>query len=364
MKIHSLQLSSDQFMGCYQAIKRGLGNADALKQSYLVLADNINVTIDKLPIKKIDDHIEFIASRGATPELAVLLFGMISFLDRNHSIPSDVLGEIISQQINSNGATRELFIQDGTWNIKYAFGGAEFLFPKYDYELKEIVPESIIEIFQSVVLCLQNGLNIAALSLALVALETTLWDHLALKGIKKETETEIYPNPITASISWDSVNGYSMSIVDKNNLPKTPPVPVSFDIVFNRTGFTKKQDGRIVRFLNARVEDQYSLFLSDEMDKTVEIKDVHGLSVALQRARKEGLIDWDQGLDETFHIMRNKLIHQATDYEDIEIFTPNGNVKLGEFSQNLQLTLFFINRIKNYISEAYYIIRLESLATP
>jgi hypothetical protein len=276
-------------------------------------------------------------------------------------LPTDLLQELLQTQINSNGSTHELLIQDGTWEVKFTFGDADFRFPKYDYELKEIVPESIIEIFHSVVLCLQNGLNIAALSLSLVALETTLWDHLALRGIRKETDMENFPHPILASVSWDPINGFQLSIMDENHLPKVPTDPVSFEIVFNRTGLTKEQDGRQYRYLNAKVEEQYSLIISDATDKTTETKEAFGLSVALQRARKAGLLTWDQELDTTFQILRNKLIHQATDYEDIEILVPNGKIKLGEISQKMELTLFFINRIKKYVSDAYYTIRIEGL---
>jgi len=103
------------------------------------------------------------------------------------------------------------------------------------------------------------------------------------------------------------------------------------------------------------------LIYSDDDDKNIETKDVMGLGVALQRARKEGLLEWDRELDETFRIIRNKLIHQATNYETIEIFTPYSNVMLGEISKQLDLTLFFINKIQEYISNAYYTIRIESL---
>lgn len=361
MRMHSLQLGTAQFMDFYKSVKNGLANMDTLKQSYLTLADNIEIPLDELAIKKIDDHIEFIAAMGAVPDDAVLLFGMISFLDRIHAIAPDALQQILQQQVNSNSVGYELLIQNGTWEVKLSFGGAEFRFPKYDYELKEIVPETIIEIFQSVVLCLQNGLNIAALSLALVALETTLWDHLALRGIKKETELEMYPHSVIASISWEPAQGYGLSISDEKHLEKLPAAPVAFEVTFNRTGRIKKEGKKIIRYLNAKVEDQYSLLLSDDTDRIMETKDISGLSVALQRARKEGLLDWDQGLDETFHVLRNHLIHQATDYEDIVITTPNGSFKLGEISKKLELTLFFISRIKNYISDAYYAIRFEGL---
>jgi hypothetical protein len=267
----------------------------------------------------------------------------------------------LSQQINTDDATHTLIIQDGTWNIRYNFNGAEFNFPKYDYELKEIVPESIIEIFHSVVLCLQNGLNIAALSLALVALETTLWDHLATKGIKKETVMQKYPHPVTANVQWTPGTGYQLAILDRNRNPKNPPAPVTFEVEFYRTGSITEQNDVNYRTLNAKVQDQFSLLISDDSEQVAELKESFGLSVALQRARKEGLLDWNEGLDRTFQTMRNKLIHQSSVYEDIDLYTPYANVKLGEISEKLELTLFFINRISEYISNAYYAIRMESL---
>jgi hypothetical protein len=361
MRSHSLQLGGGRLLDSYRVVTRAVDSI-TLKESYLANVDRPASAVDQISLARIDEQMEFIAARGAPPELSVLLFGMISFLDKRHAITPDVLQEMVQNHINDHATTRELLIQDGTWDVRLSFNEGDFRFPKYDYELKEIVPESIIEIFQSVALCLQNGLNIAALSLALVALETTLWDYLATKGIKKQVQTETYPHSVLALMSWEPVEGYRLSITDENHAPKVPGAPVTFEVAFYRTGPPVHEGGKTFRILRAKVEDQFSLLLSDDTDMVIRARDAFGLAVALQRARKEGLLAWDEGLDETFQILRNRLIHQEVDYEDIEIYTPNGTIKLGEVSQKPELTLFFINRIQSYISDAYYTIRLEYLA--
>ena len=118
------------------------------------------------------------------------------------------------------------------------------------------------------------------------------------------------------------------------------------------------------RFLSMEIDDSVSDWLSSPDDCTQEEKERGTLSTALQKARKEGLIPdiiWTSNLDNTIIALRNNLMHQSPDVADMLLATPLGEFKIGEISENLNLLMFFVDRIIRYIQHAYYEIGIAKL---
>jgi hypothetical protein len=358
--MHSLRLEISQFNDLYQKIKARAEESD-LKEAYLHFSNESNISIAELNIRRIDEHIEFIARRGAKPQDTSLLLNMLSHMAQKRMLPIEELRIAVKEVINT--PTRGLnFInleEDGTWTINWQVASDSFSVLKLDPDLNEIVPESLIEILDSAFLCFKNRSGLAALSLVLVAIEATLWDHLLYsKGISRIQEFETYPNRNLAKIEWDG-SEYKLKIFDVSGALIIPPAIASFDVEIQHTSQLRNNSNRV---LQITINDSYSSWLSDSSNKQIEKKESSGLGTALQRARKEGLIQiWDKYLDDTFRILRNNLVHQSTDHSSIQVKTPFGDIKLNELSREPSLTLFFIHRVIRYISDAYYDCRLQNL---
>lgn len=350
---HSLQLNGAQIRDLYQKIKN---KADmvSLKKAYLKFADNLNIPIAELNISRIDDNIDFIASRSSNPQHTCLLLNMLSYMVQMRMLPIDELRVIIKEVMN---CSRDLncigIMEDGTWTIVWQVKSddSSIFVQKLNPEFNEIVPESIIGILNSAFLCFAKESYLAALSLVLVALEATLWDHLFYtKSIGKIEKNIIYPNKVSANIRWDG-SEYKLKIFDASGSEKVPLLTDDFDVDIYHTSQLKDSK----RVLKIFINDSYSHLLSDSSNEQVKEKESAGLNKALQLARTNGLIEvWESHLDETFRILRNNLVHQSNDHNKIQINTLYGQVKLSEFSEEPQLALFFIKRVIEYISDAYY----------
>jgi len=361
---HSLQLSPPQVHGLYDRIKKSLSDKTPLKEAYLASTNIPGHSIGELPVSGIDEHIDFVAGRGAGPD-AQLLFDILSHLARLKALSVDDINGIADQLINRADSPGRLVINDhGIWDLQWEVGPpdrtATLSICKYDPEIGEVVPEPIAEILQSMVLCLRSGSNLAALSLALVAFEAALWDHLSIKGIGKAKQVDKYPLSVRASLKWDGKQ-YTLELFDHAGALRAPAAggEISFEVF--RTSYLEGGTHRVLRVL---VDDAYADWLSCSDGKTTEKGDPEGFNVALQRARKERLLtvgNWDRQLDETFRVLRNDLIHRSSDHQDIEVHTPYGMVKLDEFAEKQELALFFITRIMRYISDAYYELQIENL---
>lgn len=97
--MRSLQLQSSQFNDLYQKIKAKVEISD-LKQAYLYVVDGLSTSIAELNVKRIDEHIEFIAKRGANPRDTVLLLNMLSHMAQKRMLPLEELKVVIKEVIN------------------------------------------------------------------------------------------------------------------------------------------------------------------------------------------------------------------------------------------------------------------------
>jgi hypothetical protein len=284
----------------------------------------------------------------------MLLFDIASYLVRHRIISVNEFSQIIDQVINSHNQGPGFLVirENGSWEVEWAIDSDTALsVPKCELGIGEVVPEPMIEILQTVFLCLLSGSNLAALSLALVALETALWDHLSTKGITKTQEIEVFPHQVIAELEWDGTR-FHLQLLDHTGTPRVPAATGTVTFEINRTAWTRANTKRVLEVV---IDDGFSDWISNPDGSTTKRRETATLNVALERARKEGLIQvWDQHLDEAFRVLRNNLIHQTTDSESVELETPFGTVTLGEFTERPELVLFFVRRIVEYVSDAYF----------
>jgi|GEM_PF-3009337 len=363
--IHSLQLSSSQVASTYSKLKAKI-ELIHLKQAYASVCKNtLNMPIDELTEKIIDDHFEFLAGFINQPEQTNLLFHVLTYISEKRLLSLTDTQRLLDECINtSNARLGSLAINDDSiicvsWNLGSDEGHETIWLPKINYQLDEIVPESLIQLLNSSFLCLAEGFNLSALSLALLALETTIWDHLLMRGITRSRTYERYPNKVTGKLEWNGVH-HKLDLFEHDGNLKNPNSPGIIDFEIYRSSKQHRDEDKC--YLEIVIDRNHAEWLSDASQREEITKEHAGLGVALERARREELIHlWDKPLDNTFRMLRNALAHHPSNPENIRIQTPFGNVSLDKFSDEPNLVLFFIRRITEYISDAYFECRLTSL---
>jgi hypothetical protein len=365
MMDHSLKLESNQLLKIYQRLK-DLIPTDLFKKVFLDSADNINKPINKVTLAEIDERIGFICGRGCQVKDCEIIYRMISLIASGKIISLEDLNQLLTQTLNDVNPKRiphrTLAVrEDGTWEIIWQIPEMAdgYSISKFDAEIGEIIPESVVEILQSVFICILSQSYIAAMALALVALEATLWDHLALVNFDKKVVIEKFPHRVSAKLKWDG-NQYLLSLIDHTGTPKSPNNTGSINFEIARTGMTSGN----LRLLSVEIEDSVSEWLSTSDDCTQEEKERGTLSTAIKKARKEGLIPdniWTSNLDNTIIALRNNLMHQSSDVTAMLLTTPHGEFRIGEISEHLNLLMFFVERIIQYIKYAYYEIGIANL---
>ena len=172
---HSLYLEVSQIEELYKAIKVQLKDSNLLKQAYLSVSDK-PIPLNKLKISKIDTDMEFRAGLSSIDiKFTFPLFGMISYMAKTSALSVNRISRILDSVVNhTNNELGYLAIDDDgilsiQWEMQTPDINTSFSVFKFEREIGEIVPEPIIEILQSAFLCLQNGANLAALSLGEVS---------------------------------------------------------------------------------------------------------------------------------------------------------------------------------------------------
>jgi hypothetical protein len=359
---HSMQFNRPQIQGIYRDVKKLLSDHNLLIDAFDAVRETKYATSKNLTIKHIDDCIDYAASRSQDVANLVVFYKLLSFLVKNKSIDRGVVNDIIQIHINSHCRPDFYGVfsieQDGQWMIDWKLNDTfdeRNRVTKFDKEIGFVIPEPFIEVMNSTFLCLNKGSLISAMSLMLVALEPALWDHLSTRGISRGTIIE-YPKAVIASLGW---NGTDFNFAIKNHDRSNKPLSVTgvTDLVIER------RDSPVGPTFKLEVDPKYYDWFSDQTDPKITTASGK-LNEAIQRARKAGLLTnaWEPDLDNTFRVLRNELVHESVRYNDVNIETPYGPLPLQDLSRNLDLCLFFISRIIQYISQVYFEVGLTRLA--
>lgn len=360
---HSLKLERDQFYSIYRELKN-IVPAKTLRSAFLAIADNLPKEKETLTLADMDQRMNFIRDRGCRINDTQILNRLIAKLVKDQVLSATAANEIFERFApqHSNGNGKLLIKDDSVWVISWVIeegDDTDYSLSKYDIDISEVVPESIIEIVRSIFVCVNSGSYVAAMSLALVVLEGALWDHLATKSIDKNVTIEKYPHRVKAVLSWDGSN-YQFELRDDRGKIKIPVGPGTIDFEIARTGSKSGEK----RYLSLELEDKYSDWLSIADDVSIEEKEKGTFSNAIERARKEGLIPldaWTPELDRVLVTLRNNLVHQANELENKKFPSPFGEINMAEFYENSTLVMFFIRAIMKYIEQAYYDLGISKL---
>jgi hypothetical protein len=360
---HSLKLERDQFHGIYREL-RGIISSTTLRAVFLDIADNLPEKKETFSLADIDQRMNFIRDRGCKTTDTQILNRLMAKLVKDRILSATAVNEIYGRFVNQPARTfgKILIKDDSVWVVSWGVDGDDdndYSLSKYDLDISEVVPESIIEIIRSVFVCVNSGSYVAAMSLALVALEGALWDHLTIRNIDKNITIERYPHRVLATLAWDGTD-YNFELRDDKGNTKVPSTPGSISFEIERTS-SKSGDKR---YLTIEVDDNHSDWLSIADDVQIEEKEKGTLSNAIERARKEGLIPidaWTPELDRVLITLRNNLVHQSNEIENKKFSSPFGEINMAEFYENSSFVMFFIRAIMKYIEEAYYDIGISKL---
>lgn len=359
---HSLTLTPSQFNILYREIKKKVA-WPALRPIVFTVADNLP---EDLTITNLDQRMRFIQSRGCNFSDTQIINRLISKLVKDKILSvneiNTLLEDVLGQSAHKIG--RIQVNESSAWVISWQSGiedDEEYSLTKYDIEISEVVPEAIVELIQSAFILIDSKSYASAMSLALVALEATLWDHLKTKNINKNVTVEEYPRPVSAKIIWDGIS-YQAELKDHLGNHKVPSSPVSIEFLIYRTGQYDNKTKK--RKLYLEINDEFSDLLSTTDDMVVKTKEKDTISVALERARKENLIPdhlWAAELDKLLVDLRNKMVHQSAEIEGKKFDSPFGEIKMVEFYNKPTLVMYFVRTIISYIEHAYYEIGLSKL---
>lgn len=359
---HSLTLTPNQFNTLYREIKKQV-TWTTLRAIVFAVADNLP---KDLTVTNLDQRMKFIQSRGCNFSDTQIINRLISKLVKDKILSVNeinrLLEDVLGQPVHKIG--RIQVNESSAWVISWQSGiedDEEYSLTKYDIEISEVVPETIVELIQSAFILINSKSYVSAMSLALVALEATLWDHLKTKNINKIVNIEEYPHPVFAKITWDG-KSYQVELKDHLGNNKVPSSPASTEFVVYRTGQYDNKTKK--RKLTLEIDDEFSDLLSTADDMVVKTKEKDTISVALERARKENLIPehlWTSELDKLLVDLRNKMVHQSAEIEDKKFDSPFGEIKMVEFYNTPTLVMYFIRTIISYIEHAYYEIGLSKL---
>lgn len=175
-----------------------------------------------------------------------------------------------------------------------------------------MVPEPIIDYIAGCFALLNGNLVLPAGAVLSIALEAVLWDALALKGISRLGEKIKYK-----AVEWKLIKRSSSLIVTINGAEKgltnlsesIGDYPPKFTLQFRRM---QSGEGQQIVTLQAEVDASLIDHLTTAQEDGRETTSQHGLSVAIQRGRKEeveSLSLFPSQLDSILVPLRNNLIH-------------------------------------------------------
>jgi hypothetical protein len=238
-------------------------------------------------------------------------------------LPKGTRAEVLNAVHIETGHPHECLTvtEDGRWQLAWSLTGShsnqhgrvalDWYKPPFKDE-SPIVPAPIIDYIAGCIALLNGNLVLPAAAVLSIALEAVLWDALASKGISRHTEKIEYK-----TVEWQMQKRSSKLVVTINGADKdlsslgevTGNYPGAFTLQTRRLHRGEGQQRIILQ-----VEADASLLdhLTTSQEGSRESSAQHGLSVAIQRARKEEIESLKAipiKLDTMLIRLRNNLIH-------------------------------------------------------
>lgn len=290
------------------------------------------------------------------------------------TLPGDIV-EGVRKAIRFDTIGKETSIElspdlkwEASWNIKHrGLGHSETIALEiYNSELKEIVPEYVVEYAGGAIHAYRQNMNAIAAALLSIAVEATLRDVLSKHGYSF-TPGSLPVDSFKYTDADVSVSGNSYVLTFSEPSLK-PPTDLHAS-----SGGAASVSIRVRRYVNAKNQgrmDMYVLapdYLIDhwsvsDVDKPANLKNIGGLGQALNIAREVFLLPskLPVDLDDVILTVRNNLIHLSggTLNKRLDIEDDDGNqMTLRQFLEDPWTMFSFVTYVLRFINDTYVELR-------
>lgn len=378
------QISPDSVLPVYQSLR------DLLKGNERIIFDSVaSITArQKRPFSVPTDSSEYEQKHeeiGAMLETADIrkkrgmsLRLMAEIWRRTKSeadkLPTDVV-ESVRKAIRFNTIGNETSIElspdlkwEAAWDVKHrSLEHRETISLEiYNSDLKEIVPEYVIEYASSAIHAYRQNMNATAAALLSIAVEATLRDVLSERGYSF-TPGALSVDSFKYTDAGVSVSGDSYVLTFSEPSLK-PPADLHLS-----SGGAASVDIRVRRYINAKKQGRLDLYVLapdylidhwsvGDVEVPANPRNIGGLGQALNIAREVFLLPskLPVDLDDVILTVRNNLIHLSGETLDkqLDIEDDNGNqLTLRQFLED-PLTMFsFVTYVLKFINDTYVELR-------
>jgi len=292
--------------------------------------------------------------------------------EQANRLPANIVGEVINAirfEVPGKDATIELTSNLNwqiSWTIKHrALDDLEKIsLDVFDGDLKEIVPDYVIEYANTAILAYRQNMNATSAALLSIALEATLRDVLSNRGYSYvagalPVDTFKYTE---ADVSVDG-STYSVTFRDPNLKPPgefftSSGGHISVEISLRRY-MNAKNNGRVDLYVLAPpcLIDHWSL---SDVEQPANLKSIGGLNQALRIAREiEKFLQPSKlpvELDEVLLSVRNNLIHLSEDTLDTRLNLAgedNTPMTLRQFLDDPWTMSSFVTTVVRFVNDSY-----------
>lgn len=236
----------------------------------------------------------------------------------------------------------------------------------YNSDLKEIVPEYVVEYASSAIHAYRQNMNATAAALLSIAVEATLRDVLIERGYS------FTPGALSVDIFKYTDAGVSVSgnsyVLTFTEPSLKPPADLHIS-----SGGAASVDIRVRRYINAKNRGRVDLYVLapdylidhwsvSDVDRPANPKNIGGLGQALSTAREVFLLPakLPVDLDEVILTVRNNLIHLSgeTLNKQLDIEDDDGNqLTLKQFLEDPWTMFSFVTYVLRFVNDTYVELR-------
>jgi hypothetical protein len=257
---------------------------------------------------------------------------------------------------------------EASWNIKHRslVHSETIALEIYNSDLKEIVPEYVVEYAGSAIYAYQQNMNATAAALLTIAVEATLRDVLRKHGYSF-TPGAVPVDSFKYTDADVSISGNSYVLTFSEPSLK-PPADLHIS-----SGGTASLNIRVRRYINAKKQGRVDLYVLvpdylidhwsvSDVDKPANLKNIGGLGQALNTARDIFLLPskLPVDLDDVILRVRNNLIHLSEETLDkrLDIEDDNGNqMTLRQFLEDPWTMFSFVTYVLRFVNDTYVELR-------
>jgi len=358
---------SDRFSPNWEQLRQPLDSLISLLggDSHLLVKAFTSAVSPSIKVNSVNDVKNQLRLMSMSRDIPWALFDTISALIE--SLPRPTKKDVVEEMGIATNRPYEKLRPDinGRWRVVWriddraASEDAEISLDWYvppDQSGAPVVPTAIIDYIAGSVSLLRGDLVLPSAALLLIALESALWDDLAAKSISRHSDRVTYTpatwhfKRIGEKLVLTTGGGTDRDLRDMDDAVGFSPAQGTCEMRKLYTNGSKVS-------LQLDVDSVLVGFLASEREETRVTFADKGLSEAIQRARKAGVLAAvPSQLDETMVKLRNNLIHlPSKGVLDPPVPDPTSGtfVSLTELQQEPQLVKGLMPLIVELINTIY-----------